>query len=100
MNLSDKAIVPTKDSRFAAGHDIYALKDRLVPASGLTIVETGIAIGLPDGSYGKLAARRGIASKKGIAVGGGVIDTDYTREVKVILGNSGNGDCFLKDGIR
>jgi len=34
MKLSDKAIIPTKGSRFAAGHDIHALTDGLVPAKG------------------------------------------------------------------
>ena len=30
-------------------------------------METGIAIGLPEGTYGRLAARRAMASKMGIA---------------------------------
>jgi len=51
MKLSDKAIITTKGSRFAAGNDIYALTDGLVPAKGQTRVETGIAIGLPEGTY-------------------------------------------------
>jgi len=42
-------------------------------------------IGFPEGTYGRLAARSGMASKMGIAVGGGVIDAEYTREVKVML---------------
>jgi len=67
--LSDKAIIPTKGSRFGAGHDIYALIDGLVPAKGQTMVEMGIAIGMPEGTYGRLAARSGMASKMGIAVG-------------------------------
>jgi len=46
MKHADKAIIPTRISRFAAGHDIYALTDGLVPAKGQTIVETGVAIGL------------------------------------------------------
>jgi len=50
MNLSDKAIIPPKGSRFAGGHDIYALTDGLVPAKGQTMVETGIAIDLPEGT--------------------------------------------------
>jgi len=69
----------------AAGHDIYALKDGIIPAQRHMLVETGIAIGQPSGTYGRLAARSGMASKHGIAVGGGVIDEDYTGEVKVIL---------------
>jgi len=45
------------------------------------LADTGIAIGLPKGRYGKLAAGSGMASKHGIAVGGGVIDADYTGEI-------------------
>jgi len=51
MNLSDKAIIPTKGSRFAASHDIYALTEGLVPAQRQAMVEMGIAIGLPEGTY-------------------------------------------------
>jgi len=80
MKLSDAAIIPAKGSRFAAGHDIYALTNGLVPAKGQTMVETGIAVGLPEGTYGRLAARSGMASKMGIAGSGGVIDADYTGE--------------------
>jgi len=100
MKLSDKAIIPTKGSRFAAGHDIYPLTDGLVPAKGQTMVETCIAIGLREGTYGRLAARSGMASKMGIAVGGGVIDADYTGEVKVILRNHGKADCVFTAGDR
>jgi len=96
MKLSDKAIIPTRRSRFAAGHDIYALMDGLVPAKGQTMVETSIAIGLPEGSYGRLAARSVMASQMGIAVGSGVIDADYTGEIQVILRNHGEADCMFK----
>ena len=49
-----------------------------------------MAIGLPRGISSRLAATSGMASKHGIAVSGGVIDADYTGEVKVILRNHGN----------
>ena len=98
--MANNARVPTKGSRFAAGHDIYALKDGLVQACEQALVGTGIAIGLPEGTYGRLAARSGMASKMGIAVGGGVIDADYTAEIKVILRNRGQADCLYKAGDR
>jgi len=59
-------------------------------------VERVIAIGLPEGTYERLAARSGMACKMGIAVGGGVIDADYTGEVKIILRNHGEADCVFK----
>jgi len=100
MKLSDKAIIPTRGSRFVAGHDIYALTDGMVPAKGQTIVETGIAIGLPEATYGRLAARSRMASTMGIAVGGDVMVADYTGEVKVILRNHCKMDCVFKAGYR
>ena len=72
----------------------------MVPAKRQTMVETGIAIGLPEGTYGRPAARSSMASKMGIALGGGVIDADYKGEVRVILRNHGEADCVLKAGDR
>ena len=98
--LTERATSPTKESRLVAEHDIYALKDGMVPARGQTLVETGIAIGLPEGTYGRLAAHSGMASKMGIAVGGGVIDADYTGEIKVILRNYGKANCLYRASDR
>ena len=39
-----------------------------------------------------------LANKKRINVGGGVIDADYTGEVKVILMNHGTQDCLIQAG--
>jgi len=64
------------------------------------LVDTGIAIGLPKGTYGRLAARSGMASNHGIAVGGGVIDADYTSQIKVILRNHGDTSYEFKAGDR
>jgi len=98
--LQRNAIVPTKGSRLAAGHDIYHLKDGTIPAQRQVLVDTRIAIGLPRGTYGRLAARGGIASKHGIAVGGAVIDVDYTGEIKVILRNHGDTSYEFQAGDR
>ena len=94
--LSQQAINPTKCSRMAAGHDISSLKNGIISAQRQILVETGIAIGLLKGTYGRLAARSSMASKQGIAVGGGVIDADYTGEVRVILRNHCTSDYEFK----
>ena len=44
---------------------------------------------LPDGCYGRIAPRSGLAYKKGIDVGAGVVDQDYRGNVGVILFNFG-----------
>ena len=98
--LSDKATLPTKGSRLAAGHDIYAIDKFTIPAQGQVLAETGIAIGLPKGTYARIAPRSGLASNKGIAINGGVIDADYTGEIKVIMVNQGKADCRIQPGDR
>jgi len=87
MKMAGKATLPSQGSRFSAEHDLYALEDRLIPARGQRIVGTGIAIGIPQGTYARIAPRSGLAPKESIGIGGGVIDADYTREVKVIMMN-------------
>jgi len=83
-----------------AEHDIYAINEFTIPAQGQVLAETGIAIGLPKGMYARIAPRSGLASKKGIAINGGVIDTDYTREIRVIMINHGKADCRIQEGDR
>jgi len=100
QRLQRNAIVPTKSSRIAAGHDIYALKDGTIPAQRQMLVDTGIAIGLPRETYRRLAARSRMANKHGRAVVGGVIDADYTGEIKVILRNHGETNYEFKAGDR
>ena len=84
----------------AAGHDWYAMENIHLPATGQVLVETGLAIGLPKGTYARIAQRSGLASKKRISVGGGVMDADYRGEVKVILVNQEHEECLIQIGER
>ena len=84
--LSEKAIVPTYGTPYAAGADLYACIDEpitLAPGQ-LAVVPTGIAIELPDNTCAAfLYARSGLGVKHGICLsnGVGVIDSDYRGEV-------------------
>ena len=82
----------------AGGHDIDALQDGARRAQRQVLMDTGIAIGVLKGTYDRLAARSGMASKHGIVVGGGIIDPDYTGEIKLILRNHGNTSYELMAG--
>ena len=82
----------------AAGHDLYAMEEVLIPPKGQTLVDTGLAVGLPRGTYARIAARSCLANKKRMHVRGGVFDADYTGEVKVIFMNHGTQDCLIQAG--
>ena len=52
------------------------------------------------GTYGRIAPRSGLAVKNGISTGAGVVDRDYTGEVKVVLFNHSENDFEVKVGDR
>lgn len=95
------AIVPTRGSDRSVGYDLYSSEDAMVPCqAGRALVGTGITVVLPEGVYGRVAPRSGLAVKHCINVGAGVIDPDYTGEIKVILFNHGLKDFEIKKGDR
>ena len=63
-------------------------------------VKTDLAIALPALCYGRIAPRSGLAWKKFIDVGAGVIDADYRGNVGVILFNHAEEDFEVKVGDR
>lgn len=96
---SASATVPTKGSATAAGYDIYASQDITIPAMGQGMVSTDISFTVPVGTYGRIAPRSGLAVKNGIQTGAGVVDRDYTGEVKVVLFNHSQRDFAIKKVI-
>ena len=98
--LSNNAIIPTRASPGSVGYDIYSTIDMYIPSMERGIVNTGIAATIPIGVYGRIAPRSGLAVKHGIQTGAGVIDPDYTGEVKVVLFNHGTEDFEIKKGDR
>jgi dUTP pyrophosphatase len=54
----------------------------------------------PSDTYGRIAPRSGLAYKKGIDVGAGVIDEDYRGKVGVILFNHSDTEFTAEAGAR
>ena len=98
--LSSDATTPTRGSPFAAGYDLYASKGCTIYAHGKTLVSTDISIATPEGTYGRIAPRSGLASKHFLDTGAGVIDADYRGEVKVLLFNHSDRDFDVNKGDR
>ena len=102
--LSDTAIIPTKGSKDAAGFDLYAdIHETVMILPGDTFkVPTGISIAIPDGCFGGIYPRSGLATKQGLAPANkvGVIDSDYRGEVIVALYNHGSLPRMIRPGDR
>lgn len=85
--LHEDSIVPERQTSLAAGFDVFSYEKKLILPGHRELFSTGVAITVPEGTYGQLAPRSGLACKAGIHVGAGVIDRDYTGEIKVLLFN-------------
>lgn len=92
--LTDTAIIPTKQHEGDAGYDLYADIQEPVTIEPHTteFIHTGIAIEIPDGYFGAVFARSGLASKQGLRPANcvGVCDSRYRGEYMVALHN----DCI------
>ena len=89
--LKSNAVIPTHGSKYSAGYDLYACIDKpydIAPHSTVKI-GTGLSIEIPNGYFGGIFARSGLATKKGLRPSNctGVIDSDYRGECIVALHN-------------
>ena len=85
--LRENAMLPVRGSAGAARYDLCAAGNCVIPSRGKGIVETGLAVALPLGTYARIAPRSGLAIHNFIDVGAGVVDSDYRGEIKVFLFN-------------
>jgi len=86
--LTETAKLPTRANPTDAGLDLYADEDVALWPCARVLVSTGIAIAIPEGFYGRIAPRSGLAYNHGIDVLAGVIDSSYRGEIKVLLFNT------------
>lgn len=102
--LNDKAIIPTRGSEQAAGYDLYACIDSpiLISPNETIKISTGLAIEIPEGYFGGIFARSGLATKKGLAPANkiGVCDSDYRGEYIVALHNHSTNSQWVSPGER
>ena len=87
--------LPTRSTAGSAGYDLFSTEDKMIYAGGQAMIDVGINIKVPPGTYGRVAPRSGLAVKHGIDVLAGVIDEDYRGDVKVILINHGDNDYMV-----
>ena len=102
--LRPDAVVPTSGSRYAAGYDLYACMDAPVTVAPHTTVKigTGLSVAVPEGFFGAVFARSGLAAKQGLRPANcvGVCDSDYRGEYIVAVHNDGDVPQTVSPGDR
>lgn len=86
--LEEGAITPTKANEGDAGFDLYSLEDNIIYGNSIAVIRTGIAVEIPYGCVGIIEDRSSKAMM-GLSILGGIIDSGYRGEVKIILSKIG-----------
>ena len=110
-------------SKHAGGHDLYAIVKRdenyyedeelvyritdkdwqiMIAPHSTVKIHTGLAMEIPEGYFGAIMPRSGLATKEGLRLANciGVIDSDYRGEIIVAIHNDTNDVKFIKHGDR
>ena len=92
--LSDTAKLPVRGSAAAAGYDLYAdlsEQTEIMPHE-TKMIPTGLSVEIPEGYFGAVFARSGLAAKESLRPANcvGVIDSDYRGPLMVALHNDGD----------
>ena len=102
--LDEHAVLPTRGSVDAAGYDLYVktTEDTVIPPHETVMIGTGLAMEIPQGYFGAIFARSGLACKSGLRPANcvGVVDSDYRGEIMVALHNHSNEDITIESGER
>ena len=64
------------------------------------MVPVGVTIAVPEGTYGHITPRSGLAVKHSIDIAAGIINPDYCREVKAVLANNRQFPYMVTKGER
>lgn len=100
--LSEAATAPTQAHPGDAGWDLYSAEDVSIEPGCAVKVHTGVAIALPEGTFGGIYARSGLATKQGLRPSNcvGVCDSQYRGEYIVALYNDSAGTQMIHAGDR
>lgn len=105
--LTEYAKMPVYATKKSAGMDLCAMvpdnmKWIVVQPGRAKMIHTGIAMSIPDGYFGAIFARSGLAFKEGLRPANcvGVVDSDYRGEILVAIRNDSDVSKYIKDGER
>ncbi len=103
--VGPKGKLPTRATERSAGFDLYATGEKFstsplhnqregtteerlyisYPENGVHLLKTDVRVIIPEGYYGKIEARSGLARTYGLSILGGVIDSDYRGEIGIMF---------------
>jgi len=98
QRLSRKAIIPKYAHQGDAGLDLFSQENYTLEPLERHEFDLGFALELPAGAVSLIWDKSGLAIKHGLHLLGGVIDSGYRGEYKVIMINLGSKPYKVEKG--
>lgn len=102
--VRDGAVIPEKKNQHDAGYDLHACLTGAItiPPGKVARIPTGLSIAVPNGYFGAIFARSGLATKKGLRPTNcvGVCDAPYRGEYIVAMYNDGSEPVTIQPNDR
>ena len=97
VKLHPLAKMPSRATEGSIGYDLYLIEDVILQPGDRVKLDIGLAMRPPHGHYIRLASKSKLAAV-GLDVKAGVIDSDYTGPIKVLLHHHGNQKLTMHQG--
>lgn len=103
--LNGNAVKPTRGSKYAAGYDLYANlpeSTAIIRPGETAKIKTGISMEIPEGRFGAIYPRSGLATKNGLRLANcvGIVDQDFRGDITVPIHNDTNIDQIIHNNDR
>ena len=96
--LHNDAKVPQRANSGDAGLDLCTIESATISPGCHATLKTGLAFAIPDGMVGLVWPRSKLASKYGLDILAGVVDSGYSGEVMVSVINHGKTEIEIRKG--
>jgi len=95
VKYSDPNAAPLRAHAYDAGADLKAMTAHDIPPGGMQVVDTGIAVQIPEYFVGLVFSRSGMGKVEvTLANSVGVIDESYRGNIKVMIKNHSKENYF------
>ncbi|PIN94394.1 dUTP diphosphatase [Candidatus Pacearchaeota archaeon CG10_big_fil_rev_8_21_14_0_10_31_9] len=98
--LHEDAILPSYAHPGDAGIDLFSREDYVLKAGERYTFNLGISVEIPEGYFGSVRDKSGLASKSGLTILAGVVDSSYRGEIGIVVLNTSNEDYKIDKGAK
>jgi dUTP pyrophosphatase len=97
---SEVNLTPKRTYDGDAGWDLVVAVDLVIPADEQVDVPCGVAVALPEWSFGRITGRSSTLRKRGLLINEGIIDAGYRGELFALARNMTGEDVVVSAGDR